>query len=501
MAQEGIPPAGTGTSRYPPVMGPGARPVKPGEGAGTRSRLMEVMQARSKYQVSVEPETLSLSYEVDDAPRLYRLNFDSMPLQGLSRWWLYGGPTRARRAGILAIDIIRGSETMVQRPMTQQEAEGLTYWSAKRTLYGSMATFACTGLGTYLAWKGRATMKFPFVKAKPFEQYNHFPLQQLSLLKGQTARVAWNTTRFFVWIQLVSLLVTPFSSTSASVAVAKGMATDSRTQGLVHTLKERGQTDLSNIEWPQQSQTGSDSRPHDPDAGQDPETGFQADARGSQDALSMNSLGAAESFYSGATSDKGALDDSTMRDQESGQYGKNSASSPQPKQVRATRPSTSPESDSFFYDDASPTAGTDSDLGTSSPYSMPSSGGGSMWERIRRSSSTDTSSSQSTSYDTDSRRQRQESFRTREPRSARLGEQEAESNEPHLYSSEAISKRGLGRDTRDRESAQREFDNMLERERQQSGSGEYDRGMAAVESGQESGGSEGLGAWERRRGS
>src|ERR1700753_1296905 len=92
-------------SNYPPSMGPGARHNnKPGDGENDRTRLMQVIRARSKYQVSVEDETLSLSYELNDAPRLYQLPFDAMPLQGFSRWWLYGGPERAHKTGGLAID-------------------------------------------------------------------------------------------------------------------------------------------------------------------------------------------------------------------------------------------------------------------------------------------------------------------------------------------------------------------------------------------------------------
>ena len=56
-----------------------------------------------------------------------------------------------------------------------------------------------------------------------------------------------------------------------------------------------------------------------------------------------------------------------------------------------------------------------------------------------------------------------------------------------------------------KEQAQKEFDDMLDRERRQSGSEDYDRGMRAIESGQESPSSissstsSGISAWERRR--
>ena len=54
-----------------------------------------------------------------------------------------------------------------------------------------------------------------------------------------------------------------------------------------------------------------------------------------------------------------------------------------------------------------------------------------------------------------------------------------------------------------KQQAQKEFDAMLDRERRESGSGDYSRGMQAIESGSEdpgSGGGGGGSAWDRPRG-
>ena len=242
-------------SNYPPAMGPGARPTKsPGEIEKQKTLLMQVMEARAKYQVSVEPETLSLSYEANGAPRLFRLSFDSIPLQGFSRWWLYGGSVRSRRAGVLAIDIIRGSEKVAKRPVTQTEAESLTYWASQRLLYGSFSTALGISLGLYLARRGHVKMKFPIFPAKPLERYNAFPLQRVPIFTGKTAQGAWQFARYMIWIEVAIFCVSPLVTTVGTFRVANGMANDPRTQSLVHVLKEHGQTDIGSIRPPGQQQ-------------------------------------------------------------------------------------------------------------------------------------------------------------------------------------------------------------------------------------------------------
>ncbi|KAJ9604455.1 hypothetical protein H2200_011291 [Cladophialophora chaetospira] len=492
-------------SNYPPSMGPGARPIGPDDAVNSRTKLMEVMQARSKYQVSVEDETLSLSYELNASPRLYRLSFDAMPLQGFSRWWLYGGPARARRAGVLAIDIIRGSEDMAQRPVGQQEAEALTYWTSRRLLYGSYTTVICCALGSYLARRrnGHVKMKFPIMAAKPLEQYNHFPLRQVPILTGRPAQFAWQFSRYTIWFQLAFLITSPIVGAVAAVRVARGMATDSRTQQLVHDLKERGKNGLSGIEFPrQQSSSRPDSRTQPQPGGQeldssfnqdfrDPERGGgvdQAAARGQniQQAID-DAIQGRSTFEQGSGGDTGMLSDSAVKDRESRpqyeRYPTSQQQQPPQPQVQSTRSSTSADSDPFFYDDASPTAGNDADNASPTAYSGPS--GGSVWDRIRGGSSTP--------------KPQQSSSRAR----SRQAEADAESAERNSFNSEARPGSGALQDGRDRRQAQREFDEMLEKERQQSGSGEYDRGMKAVEMGEErrdsSGGGGGESAWERRR--
>ncbi|OAP62926.1 hypothetical protein AYL99_02153 [Fonsecaea erecta] len=486
MASDDSPP-----SRYPPSMGPGARPVnKPGE-SDSRSKLLEVIQARSKYQVSVEPDTLSLSYELNNTPRLYRLSFDNMPLHGLSRWWIYGGSMRARRAGVLAIDLIRGSENVVQRPVTQQEAEALAYWTSRRLLYGSLATFAASTFGFYMAHRGRAKMKFPFVSAKPLERYNKFPLQQMPLITGQLAQTAWQVTRYVIWMELCFLVGTPVIGALGSFSAATGMATDPRTQGLIQAMRERGRGDmnrtLSNlpVEWPQQPQGQDGNR----DAQSDPQSYYQdGDGGGSPDGSAADRNHGGDAFYQSAASDTGTLDDSRISDRERKQQQGYSTPQPSRQTQQDTSSTSSADADPFFFDDASPTAGNDPDMATSTPYKRPS--GGSAWERIRRGSAPPAATS-----DSDFRRQRLETERAREARANPMAERDSESNES-VYDGRDTRP---GRDGRAREQAQREFDQMLERERRQSGSEEYDRGMAAVESAEDRRAAEGMSAWERRR--
>ncbi|KIW64431.1 hypothetical protein PV04_09364 [Phialophora macrospora] len=493
-------------SNFPPSMGPGARPANPsGDGPDTRTKLMQIMRARSKYQVSVEPETLSLSYELNDTPRLYRLSFDAMPLQGVSRWWLYGGPQRARRAGILAIDIIRGSENVAKRPVTQHEAEALTYWTSKRLLYSSYVTAASVLVGTFLARRGHARMKFPIIPAKPLEQYNHFPLKQIPILTGQTAQGAWQFTRYGIWIQLTFLIASPTVGTAASLYIANAMARDSRTQELIHALdpknawESRGQSDPDRHTSPdrrRQLPSGFETQNGGPDSEPDSRLDFREPERsGRADQAMPRNYSSGDTIEQGAANGTDTLSDSAVKNLEDRQQYESYPSSPQQqpqRQVQSTSPSAPADSDPFFYDDASPTVGNDPDNSSAVSYPQPS--GGSVWERIRRGGNA-SAPSRPPLYD--------HRAQPGEARSSGIAQQEAESREREAVSTEGrFRSAGSLRDGRDREQAQREFDEMLERERQQSGSDEYGRGMRAIEQGEENGDADASGgsAWERRRG-
>jgi hypothetical protein len=86
------------SSGLPPSMGPGARPVQPGESSPGRN-LMEMMKIRSKYSVHVDEESLSLGYELDNIPRHKRLAFEAISIGTFKRWLLYGGSQRAYTSG------------------------------------------------------------------------------------------------------------------------------------------------------------------------------------------------------------------------------------------------------------------------------------------------------------------------------------------------------------------------------------------------------------------
>jgi hypothetical protein len=478
-------------------MGPGARPTNEQtsqEAEQRRNKLMEVMAARAKYKIEVDSDTLSLSYELNGSPRLYRLSFDAMPIKGLPKWWLYGGSRSQRKSGTLAIDIIRGSENIAQRPVTQQEAESLTYWSSKRLYYGSIATFACGGLGFYFAQRGRGRMKFPFIKAKPLEQYNHFPTKRVAIATGPWAQTCWQAVRYGVWGQLFILGLAPLFTTVASLSVAAGMSQDSRMKDLATVMTNKGQRDIGQVEWTPQSQQQEEQGSIGDQA-----TAFQTrptdDARDnfSQD---RNELGS-DKFYPGGAGDTGTLSDAAIQNRENqsqsqsqSQYEQPQSSYPQQAQRpgQSSRPSTDSQSDPFFYYDASPTAGNDQNINQQR-------NAGSAWGRLRTQQSSPSSASPSSSYDTTPSRTSSQSSQS--------------SQNANAYSSQSTST------SRDKERAQKEFNDMLERERRQSGSEEYDRGMAAVEAGRESrsasgtgssggdgggnGGGDEASAWERRR--
>lgn len=446
------------------------------------SSLIHIMNARSKYRVAVESENLVLSYELNEAPRMYRLPFEALPLGNFSRWWLYGGPSRAYTSGILAIDFIRGAENQTQRPVTQREAEALAFYASKKAMYGIMGNVTGLAAGGVIAWMTREKMKFPFIAAKPLERYNRFPLQNAPILHGRHAQIAWQITRANVWAMLCVLVSGPLFASMGNGSTLLGITRDERTQGLVNEWRQKGSMDRISSNLPQEKgsrpQTQvrggqyTESDPYNRDIERENAPDYPADRDYNQGGP-----------YADARIDSAMSNDPSNQIREGGQpssgfggissYGKPPPAPTMQPQDRSRQDDPDP----FFYDDASPTAGNDPNMSTPAAYSRPT---GSVWERIRKGNAPDRSTP------------------TYEPGSLRGTTAEDPKDDPATQES-----RGSGAGTYEalhgREQAQKEFDDMLDRERRQSGSDEYDRGMKAVESGQESNADSGMSAWERRR--
>lgn len=458
-------------------MGPGARPAQSGDAASPpRGGLSDIIKIRSKYTVAVEPEVLQLGYEIHDVPRMYRLPFESMPLGSFSRWLLYGGPKRARTAGAQVIDVIRRVDEVTHEPVTQREAEGIAYHLSRASRYRLTGDLVACTLGSYIAYRNREKMKFPFLSPKPMERYNNFPSRHLPLLQGQYARVLWHITRINMWVGLFIIGLGPVFSSMGNFAAWRGIYTDERTQGVVQGLlrHRKGADDgLPNAGHAQQRpgrQLPSGAGYDGPD---------QQEYYDNKDSSATYDYSATRQYYSGRAypegpTDSGIVSDSALRSQEAGRWSSGSSyatpagSTPQVQSGRDDRSSGS----DFFDDEASPTAGTEPDT---VPYGSPK---GSAWARLR-----------SGNRPANAQRGAESG---QQPRTAEvMGSGGWRSREaPEQLPGQTAQKM-----------SQREFDEMLERERRLAGSDEYSRGMRAVESGQDhtpESGSE-TGAWDRKR--
>lgn len=457
-------------------MGPGARPIH--REGGTPAPELE-MWNRSSYKVNVDLEYLALEYGASDRTATQQLYFNNIPLSDFRRWILYGGPQRAYASGIQVIDTIRFAEKAAERQVTHREAEGLAYLASKRSLYGITGSLTGTLAGCILAWRSRDKMKFPFRAAQPLERYNNFPNRYLPLLRGSYAQYAWQITRAHVWAALGVVLVRPLFSSVGNYAMWDGLSQDERTQDLAKTMKAHTLERMEGRRTRRPSQPQPSQAQHD----QQRQT-FDQNQGISRDQASQD-----------WERDVSSKDDSETRDsRETGDFRPNEPISPpmrrhdnaQSLPNRNTPPS---DGDVFFYDDddASPTAGN---------RPRPEPQAGSAWDRIRKGEGSGPLSQQA----------QKPGFPSNSPPSTsprgwrRPGAQPQQQDAQFENSADSFSFSKTEADKQfAREQAQKEFDDMLDRERKQSGSDDYDRGMKAVESGQETQANSGMSAWEQRR--
>lgn len=104
-------------------------------------------------------------------------------------------------------------------------------------LYGFAAVFSSASIGVALALAGRKTMKFPLRKPKPLERYDNFPNRYLPVLRGQYARAMWHITRANVYTFCAFLLLQPLYNSMGDNALTVGLYRDSRTNSVLKEMK------------------------------------------------------------------------------------------------------------------------------------------------------------------------------------------------------------------------------------------------------------------------
>ena len=475
---------GNAGAAYPVNMGPGAIMSSQPEftaqrGQPLESMLQQVQEIRSHYSFEVRDRILFLGYDLNGAARRYSLSFGNMPLSGASTWLLYGGPMRTRVTSTFVIDTIRGAENLANRPLTQREAEGYAHHASRRTLYSFASTISAVWLGSVFAIYSRKTMKFPFRKPQPLERYDNFPNRWLPALKGSYARTAWQFTRFNVYTILCLALIAPVYASMGDSAMMVGLYKDQRTHEVTKGMAAALKNTNGRLQRHASNRPGSGKKAvqvaNDPQG----DTGLYA----SSDQSPTNDYSDGKEYsgdtsYTDGTTDTGLLGDSQMQSPEArrpspSSFTGNPAFHQKPVGQSGPGVDNSPDPD-FIFDDASPTAGDDSDVNGGRGSTGP--GSGSAWERVRRVQSDNKDSRSVTSLGSWPSSQ--------SPRTGQTvpsgGRDESETNADSFSFPQSERDRQIAK-----EQAQKDFDRMLDEERK------------GLDGGNVAGGG---GGWSRRRG-
>ena len=487
-------------------------------------------EARKDYHYEIHDNSMSISYKIDNAHRQYNLNYESVPVSSTSRRLNLSDPTRAKATATLTTDIIRSMESATGRRPTQAEAEGLAFHSI-RSLEWSRAIgnggFFLGGL--YSMWRIRE-MKFPFRKKKPVEQYQNFPGQRMPLIRGRPAMWLWASLRILTYASLwgagASIFVPGYTGSTMMV----GLYRDPRTHQLLMDAKAKQMPETGGLPGTTPSKTTPPVIKRDDSDDQGFENAPDADYIDGQGASFEGFATPSDTTYADSSPpDANVMDDTAdMAQPETTQSSWRTPRTQTSQQRKATShtsmqyetPSPQDSSDYFLgsssssqsayndSDDASPTS-TSNNATSRDPTR-----GGSVWGRIREAQP----SGQLARRAAQAQSQGQSSPTTYSgDDSPDANSDTFSSSEPSTYSSTVPSppSRGSSRTQNQNQSksaAQREFDEMLERERRGVGGAGADRSRGSHGQGQQfasgyddgsstmaGGGGDGNGAWENRR--
>ncbi|KAF7504514.1 hypothetical protein GJ744_002134 [Endocarpon pusillum] len=345
---------------------------------------------------TVVSEELHLKYRVNKGPlRHYRIPFDRMPVQGITRRAAFGNRSTTYLTSRTMIELMSFMEALNGRPLTQTEAEGIALSICRKRVYEAAATYGGIVAGCAWAFYKRKTFKFPLRKPKPVERYDVFPLQRAAFLTGRYARMAWHTTRTMAYTGVSWLVLLPLFGYMGNRAQVIHMQRDERTAALSKEFRsslQRAQRDRQEDRKRKTEQSvggsaisqGADqsSSPSDqPDSQYSGYGEYYGGSKGGyvQDDNSPTSPSSQDSQYpySATSPSTGILSDAQIQSRTRSQRSSPSSSDPsnrntfslekvdrQPRTFDSeynppNASSSSSSSSPFFDDDASPTAGND----------------------------------------------------------------------------------------------------------------------------------------------
>ncbi|KAL9619982.1 MAG: hypothetical protein Q9160_005451 [Pyrenula sp. 1 TL-2023] len=448
----------------------------------------------------LSPDFLLFGYNQNGRTRAWRLLRSNIPLAS-SQDRLPGNVVRLLYAHLSVVE--RG----LHRPATDSEAEAYAKWAyaqnRSQTQYLAVG-FAAAGIFTY---RRSSAFRFPLYTPPNPEFFNYFPSPGFSFLKGSNARLMWHVGVRYPLYAVCSVLASgPIGTFMSGLEAELGLQTDPRTKHIrearIAAMKGRMDETRQRV---QRGPTGQprDQRPNFPKSaagGQTPQAESSTNNEPTYNEMDQNTRSFEDfnrdtdttpSSSSGAT-DTGILTTSQMRSRDmqrrpnpssndptnQGSFSMDRAPSDQYQSSSSTNDNTgSGSSSSSFYGDNNLSPWNSPSESSSSSSSDGGGGGASAWDRVRAgasdsplSSSSDPSSPR---FDPSSTTQPSSPPSSRRQSSGFWGQSRSgASRDPNETKADSFSFSGSERErVMAKEQAQREFDEMVERERRGEGGG------------------------------
>lgn len=308
---------------------------------------------------------------------------------------------------------IQASAQILGRPPTQDEATALAHWSAKMLSYAVWGRPLGLAAGWYQAYRTAATYRFPFMQPN-LQKFNPYFIGLSTFqLHGRGAQLMWHLLRTCAYGTFGMWTGGLFVGTYAATVAAVGERQDPRLQDLIRAIQAKvreklpdgategapgrqrrgaqrgdptgqGSRSASELWKNHRTAIGADDAPLARSAGTygDDASPSSGDA---YDAYDSSPVG--EQGRSLAMSEGSVLTDRQMRRQEARQR-PNRRSSPTENTASTFRTDkVERQPRSFDDNDASPTGGEGSFMGSDYGSDSSSATTGSTWERIRQQSS------------------------------------------------------------------------------------------------------------------
>jgi len=134
------------------------------------------------------------------------------------------------------------AQGILQRPLKQEEVDALAFHFAKSIRIASYGSPMGLVMGSVLAWRSNKQMKFP--GWSPFKEGSRFSKDAFGPLRGQMARLAWQSSRLSAYWLIGSILGQIFFGSYALSVSLAGRATDPRLKDFSEALRRRQQSGL-----------------------------------------------------------------------------------------------------------------------------------------------------------------------------------------------------------------------------------------------------------------